>query len=65
MAKSAEEKAAAKAAKDAEKAAAKAAEDTAVVSWRGNTREYSREVHGDNFYELAEQFAAKVEGEVV
>lgn len=67
MALTAEEKAAAKAAKDAEKAAAKVAKaDTSsvTVSWLGNMREYSKEIHGDNFMALAEEFAAHIGGTV-
>ena len=64
MALTAEEKEAAKAAKDAEKEAAKAAETSATVSWQGNTRVYSQEVHGDDFRALAEEFAAKRGGTV-
>jgi colicin import membrane protein/DNA methyltransferase 1-associated protein 1 len=75
MAQTAEEKAAAKAAKDAEKAAAKAAKDaekaaakaartSVVVSYPGGTREFSQKVHGDEFENLAEQFAAKFKGTV-
>jgi len=57
----AEEKAAAKAAKDAEKAAAKGG--TIVVNFRDyegrpTSREYSLDVHGENFAELAEEFKA-------
>ena len=36
--------------------------DYATVSWRGNTRVYSLEVHGESFQELAEEFASKVGG---
>jgi len=65
MAKTDAEKAAAKAAKDAEKAAAKAAsKDSVSVSWNGGTREFSREVHGEEFADLADQFAAKHGGKV-
>lgn len=74
MAQTAEEKAAAKAAKDAEKAAAKAAADsadapagkgTATVSWKGQTRVYSKEEHGAAYKDLAKEFAGKVGGEVL
>jgi hypothetical protein len=37
----------------------------ATVLWRGMTRVYSKEVHGSNYKKLAEEFASKVEGEVV
>lgn len=34
------------------------AEVTSVtVSWRGNERTYSKEIHGENFQKLAKQFA--------
>ena len=66
MTQTAEEKAAAKAAKDAEKAAAKAAKDSATevtVKFRDHKgepteRTFSQEVHGDNFADLAEEFKA-------
>lgn len=61
------EKAAAKAAKDAEKAAAQATKDSATsvsVAWNGGTREFSKEVHGDDFLDLAKQFAAKFNGTI-
>lgn len=59
MALTPEEKAAAKAAKDAEKAAAKAATsgDSCTVSWRGGAREFTREAHGDDFRAVAQEFA--------
>ncbi len=40
------------------------ASDIATVTWRGNTREYSLEIHGEKFRKLAAQFAENVEGEV-
>lgn len=67
MALTPEEKAAAKAAKDAEKAAAKAAKSSAtsvVVEWNGKSREYSQELHGDDFRDLAQQFATKFNGTI-
>ena len=49
----------------AEKAAAKAAHsDSATVVWQGGERTYSREVHGDNFADLAAEFAAKKGGTI-
>lgn len=39
--------------------------NSATVTWRGNTRTYTREVHGDNFRALAEEFATKNGGELV
>lgn len=57
---------AAKAAKEAEKEAAKAlkdaekaGKDSVTVTWRGNSRVYSKEIHGDDFLALAKQFAGK------
>ena len=64
MAKTDAEKAAAKAAKDAEKAAAKAAKGSVVVSWGGGERTFSREVHGEDFADLAQQFVDKHGGTV-
>jgi hypothetical protein len=65
MAQTPEEKAAAKAAKDAEKAAAKAAESVEAVTVKyrdhnGETveRTFSQEVHGDEFAKLADEFKA-------
>jgi hypothetical protein len=34
------------------------------VTWSGGTREYSKEVHGDNFEDLAQEFATKHGGTV-
>lgn len=70
MVKTPEEKAAAdaakaeaKAKKDAEKAAADAAKAamkaSVTVTWNGGAREYSKAIHGDNFADLASQFAAQ------
>ena len=39
--------------------------DTATVSWRGNTREFSRAIHGAGFADLARSFAEKVGGTIV
>ncbi len=80
MAKTKEEKAAEAEAKAAEKAAEKAAKeaeveakkerknlggkDSVVVSFKGTTREFSLAVHGDNFLELAQQFADKHNGTI-
>lgn len=36
-----------------------------VVRWELGTREYSKEVHGDNYKELAESFANKKGGELI
>lgn len=47
----------------AEKEAAKAS-GTATVSWKGGTRVYSREVHGEDYLALAEEFAEKKRGKV-
>lgn len=45
--------------------APKKGKKTAVtVSWRGNTREFSLETHGEDFETLAEQFAEKFEGTI-
>jgi hypothetical protein len=59
------EKDAAKAAAQAEKDAAKAAKSSVSVTWSGGARTYSREIHGDNFNELAKEFAKKHNGQVV
>lgn len=58
------EKAAAKAEADAEKEAAKADKHSATVKWTGGERTYSREVHGDDFMDHAEEFATKKGGTV-
>lgn len=39
--------------------------DSVVVKWKGGEREYSRAVHGDNFADLAKEFAEKKGGKVV
>lgn len=59
-----EAKAKAKAEKEAEKAVEKADKTSVVVEWRGNTRTYSKEIHGDDFLELAESFAKKFNGTI-
>lgn len=33
--------------------------DVALVEWNGGSREYTREIHGDDFVKLAKQFAGK------
>ena len=38
--------------------------DVATVSWRGMTREFSKEVHGEDFVKLAQQFAEKFDGAI-
>lgn len=38
--------------------------DVATVKYRGNVRVYTRELHGDDFAELAKEFADKVGGVV-
>lgn len=35
-----------------------------TVEWRGNVREYSKEIHGEKFMDLAKEFAGKVNGEL-
>ncbi len=35
-----------------------------VVSWRGNTREFSLDIHGEDFETLAQQFADKFDGTI-
>ena len=39
----------------------KGSKDVAVVSWKGRTREYSKELHGKDFRKLAKQFADQPE----
>jgi membrane protein involved in colicin uptake len=60
------EKAAAKAAKDAEKAAAKAASnsDSVTVNWAAGSRVYSKELHGEDFADFAAEFAQKKGGTI-
>lgn len=38
--------------------------ESVIVKWKGGEREYSREVHGDNFADLAAEFAEKKGGTV-
>lgn len=40
------------------------ATESVTVNYRNGTREYSREVHGDNFQDLAKQFAEKFKGTI-
>lgn len=42
----------------------KPSKNTATVKYRGNVRVYTRELHGDDFAELAKEFADKVGGVV-
>lgn len=78
MAKTQEEKDLAKAEKEAAKLAEKEAEETeedeevkggSVSVYQKSTgqfiRTYSKEVHGKNYKDLAEEFAGKVEGREV
>lgn len=39
--------------------------DSVTVTWRGNTRTYTRKIHGADFLELAKEFAEKNRGELV
>ncbi len=43
---------------------AKKDKNSATVTWQGQSRTYTREIHGDNFSELAEEFAEKKGGTV-
>lgn len=45
-------------------AKAKTEKDAVTVTWKGGSRVYSKEVHGKDYKELAEEFAAKFEGTV-
>lgn len=36
----------------------------AVVTWRLGTREYSKDVHGEDYKKLAKEFADKVGGTI-
>jgi hypothetical protein len=62
-----DEKAAAKAAKDAEKAAAKADVTSAAVhsATGGHIRSYTLADHGENFAELAKEFSDHTPGSTV
>ena len=42
----------------------KKGENEATVTWNGGSRTYSREVHGENFADLAQEFATKKGGTV-
>lgn len=42
--------------------AKKVARDSATVTWRGGTRTYTRDVHGEDFEALAKEFAGKKGG---
>lgn len=37
----------------------------ATVEWQGQVRTYTKEDHGENFLELAKEFAEKKGGEIV
>lgn len=39
--------------------------NSVTVVWRGNSRTYTRKIHGDDFRALAEEFATKNRGELV
>ena len=43
----------------------KATGSAVTVEWRGNKRVFSKAVHGADFRKLAEQFAAKFNGQLV
>jgi hypothetical protein len=43
---------------------AKAVKSEVTVVYRGGTRTYSKEVHGENFAELAQEFAEKKGGTI-
>lgn len=38
--------------------------DSVIVSWKGQSRVYSREIHGKDFKALAKEFAEKKGGKV-
>lgn len=38
--------------------------DSVTVTWQGGVREYTKAVHGDDFMELAKEFATKKRGTV-
>lgn len=52
--------------KEEEAVEEKTSKDVAVVSWgkNGQSREYSKELHGKDFKDIAKGFAKKVGGEV-
>lgn len=70
MAQTPEQKEAVAAAKKAEKEAAAAAKaaaknpDVAAVTWNGGVREFTREIHGDDFEAVAAEFAETHGGKV-
>ena len=43
----------------------KSDKNSATVEWLGQSRTYTREMHGDNFMALAKEFAAKKNGTLV
>jgi len=43
---------------------AKSTSKSVTVTWRGNTRVYSLDVHGKDYRKLAEAFATKFEGTI-
>lgn len=47
---------------EAEKEALKG--DSVNVTWRGNSRTYSKDLHGKEFRALAKEFATKVDGKL-
>ena len=49
----------------AEKEAAKADRHSVTVVFPGGSREYTREIHGDHFEDLAAEFAGKKGGDIV
>lgn len=38
--------------------------DSVTVTWKGNSRTYSKEIHGDDFKTLAKEFSKKISGEL-
>ncbi len=44
---------------------AESARDSVTVTWRAGSREYSRDLHGDDFMALATEFAEKKKGTLV
>lgn len=43
----------------------KSSKTEVTVTWRGNSRVFSKEIHGDDFKKVAKQFAEKFEGTIV
>ncbi len=39
--------------------------DSVTVTWNGGTRTYSKEVHGDDYEDLADEFVEKHNGTIV